>query len=95
MQEVKDNLIELLSEDLLKNVPLLVFANKQDLEMALDASEVSASVRGSHFFFVRETGDGAPRLEFDHGPPLEHSGLLRHPGGRSQPWHRVAHQNHQ
>ena len=41
VQEVKDNLIELLSEELLQNVPLLVFANKQDLEMALEASEVS------------------------------------------------------
>ena len=40
MQEVKDNLQELLGEELLAAVPLLVFANKQDLEMALDAPEV-------------------------------------------------------
>ena len=40
VQEVKDNLQELLSEELLAAVPLLVFANKQDLEMALDAPEV-------------------------------------------------------
>ena len=40
VQEVKENLTELLGEELLANVPLLVFANKQDLEMALDAPEV-------------------------------------------------------
>ena len=40
VQEVKDNLQELLGEELLAGVPLLVFANKQDLEMALDAPEV-------------------------------------------------------
>ena len=40
VQEVKDNLQELLGEELLAAVPLLVFANKQDLEMALDAPEV-------------------------------------------------------
>ena len=41
VQEVKDNLTELLGEELLAGVPLLVFANKQDLEMALEAPEVS------------------------------------------------------
>lgn len=40
LAEVKDNLQELLNEELLSGVPLLVFANKQDLELALDASEV-------------------------------------------------------
>ena len=40
VQEVKANLQELLGEELLAAVPLLVFANKQDLEMALDAPEV-------------------------------------------------------
>ena len=40
VQEVKENLSELLAEELLAKVPLLVFANKQDLEMALDAPEV-------------------------------------------------------
>ena len=49
VQEVKDNLIELLSEELLARVPLLVFANKQDLEMALDASEVSICKNISKF----------------------------------------------
>ena len=42
VQEVKDNLTELLGEELLAGVPLLVFANKQDLEMALEAPEVSS-----------------------------------------------------
>ena len=40
VQEVKENLQELLGEDLLAGVPLLVFANKQDLEMALEAPEI-------------------------------------------------------
>ena len=41
LTELKDNLHELLAEELLANVPLLVFANKQDLEpMALPADEV-------------------------------------------------------
>ena len=40
VEEVKQNLQELLQEEQLKNVPLLVFANKQDLEMALEAPEV-------------------------------------------------------
>ena len=38
--EVKANLDELMSEDLLKGVPVLVFANKQDSELALDANEI-------------------------------------------------------
>ena len=42
--EVKENLQELLSEELLAGVPLLVFANKQDLEMALEAPEVMSSL---------------------------------------------------
>ena len=40
VEEVKANLQELLQEEQLKGVPLLVFANKQDLEMALEAPEV-------------------------------------------------------
>jgi len=34
---------ELLNEELLTGVPVLVFANKQDIEMALDAPEVSST----------------------------------------------------
>ena len=44
VQEVKDNLNELMAEELLRGVPLLVFANKQDLEMALEADEVMESL---------------------------------------------------
>ena len=40
LKECTDELAALLSEEELAKVPLLVFANKQDLEMALDASEV-------------------------------------------------------
>ena len=41
VQEVKDNLEALLRDEQLSGVPVLVFANKQDLEMALEAPEVS------------------------------------------------------
>ena len=40
MTELKGNLEELLAEEQLANVPLLVFANKQDLDLALGADEV-------------------------------------------------------
>ena len=40
VMEVKENLSELLSEELLAGVPLLVFANKQDLDLALEAPEI-------------------------------------------------------
>ena len=40
VMEVKENLTELLGEELLRGVPLLVFANKQDLDLALDAPEI-------------------------------------------------------
>ena len=40
LKECTEELDTLLSEDDLKDVPLLVFANKQDLDLALDASEV-------------------------------------------------------
>ena len=48
VQEVKENLTELLGEELLAGVPLLVFANKQDLEMALEAPEVSRLALYTH-----------------------------------------------
>ena len=44
VEEVKSNLQELLQEEQLQGVPLLVFANKQDLEMALEAPEVMESL---------------------------------------------------
>ena len=65
VQEVKDNLIELLSEELLQNVPLLVFANKQDLEMALDASEVSILNCGVNNRATFSIGDGAFGFKFN------------------------------
>ena len=40
VMEVKENLTELLGEELLAGVPLLVFANKQDLDLALEAPEI-------------------------------------------------------
>jgi len=44
VQEVKENLMELLAEEQLGGVPLLVFANKQDMELALAADEVMESL---------------------------------------------------
>ena len=40
ISEVKDELRSLLTEESLKNVPVLVYANKQDMELCLDAEEV-------------------------------------------------------
>jgi GTPase SAR1 family protein len=40
LKECSEELQNLLSEDNLKSVPLLVFANKQDLQFALEAEEV-------------------------------------------------------
>lgn len=40
LEECSNELHDLLKEEALANVPLLVFANKQDLEFALEADEV-------------------------------------------------------
>ena len=40
LKECSDELQNLIQEENLKNVPVLVFANKQDLQLALDAEEV-------------------------------------------------------
>ena len=45
IEECTDELQTLLQEDELKDVPLLVFANKQDLDLALDAPEVLEKVQ--------------------------------------------------
>lgn len=45
VEEVKENLQELLAEELLAGVPLLVFANKQDLDLAMEAPEVMEHLR--------------------------------------------------
>ncbi len=45
LKECADELISLLSEEALKNVPMLVFANKQDLQFALDADEVMKTLK--------------------------------------------------
>ena len=42
LKECSEELQNLLSEDNLKSVPLLVFANKQDLQFALEAEEVTS-----------------------------------------------------
>ena len=40
LKECTEELKSLLQEEDLKSVPLLVYANKQDIELALDAPEV-------------------------------------------------------
>ncbi len=40
LKECTEELQSLLAEENLKNVPVLVFANKQDLQFALDAEEI-------------------------------------------------------
>ena len=45
LQECLEELTGLLQEDDLKDVPLLVFANKQDLDLALDAQEVMTETK--------------------------------------------------
>ncbi len=44
LKECTEELQNLMQEDNLKNVPMLVFANKQDLQFALDAEEVPLSI---------------------------------------------------
>ena len=45
LNECADELISLLSEEALKNVPMLVFANKQDLQFALEADQVMDTLK--------------------------------------------------
>ena len=45
LKECADELISLLSEEALKNVPMLVFANKQDLQFALEADAVMETLK--------------------------------------------------
>ena len=45
IKECNDALKELLSEEKLAKLPLLVFANKQDLDLALEAGEVLESLQ--------------------------------------------------
>ena len=43
--ECSEELQSLMKEELLANVPLLVFANKQDLQTALDADEIMETLK--------------------------------------------------
>ena len=45
LKECAEELISLLSEEALKNVPMLVFANKQDLQFALEADAVMETLK--------------------------------------------------
>lgn len=45
LKECVEELQSLLAEENLKNVPMLVFANKQDLQFALDAEEIMSHLQ--------------------------------------------------
>jgi len=45
LKECADELVALMAEELLQKVPVLVYANKQDLETACDAEEVTATLQ--------------------------------------------------
>lgn len=58
-QEVKEELLDLMADDRLRNAVLLVLANKQDMPEAASASEMSDklglnSIR-SHEWYIQET----------------------------------------
>ena len=45
IEEATKELNELMNEELLKKVPLLVYANKQDMQTAMEADEVMDSMK--------------------------------------------------
>jgi len=45
LKECAEELVSLLSEDALAKVPMLVYANKQDLQFALDADQVMETLK--------------------------------------------------
>ena len=45
LKECVEELTSLLTEEALQNVPLLIYANKQDLELALEPNEVMDSLK--------------------------------------------------
>lgn len=45
LSETGDELLSILSDERLQGVPLLVFANKQDLPTAMSASEVAEKIK--------------------------------------------------
>jgi ADP-ribosylation factor-like protein 3 len=45
LKECVEELMSLLAEENLKKVPMLVFANKQDLQFALDAEEIMINLQ--------------------------------------------------
>jgi ADP-ribosylation factor-like protein 3 len=45
LKECVEELTSLLQEETLQKVPLLIYANKQDLELALEPSEVMESLK--------------------------------------------------
>jgi ADP-ribosylation factor-like protein 3 len=45
LKECADELVSLMAEELLAKVPVLVYANKQDLETACDAEEITETLK--------------------------------------------------
>ena len=52
LKECSETLQELLGEDNLQKVPLLVFANKQDLTFALDAEQVTKHLYRLNLYLI-------------------------------------------
>ena len=74
LKECTEELAGLLGEEELAKVPLLVFANKQDLEMAADASEV----RTLYMKLTPFSGNGQSKAGGDCRQNVEHLGVLSH-----------------
>jgi GTPase SAR1 family protein len=80
LAECSEELQSLLAEEALVNVPLLVFANKQDLQFALDAEEVRTyrlCLQGTHPNYLCIDYEYIA-IDGDQGQNLEHSGVLRY-----------------
>ena len=73
LKECTDELASLLQEEELAEVPLLVFANKQDLEMALDASEVRILFKVNNTTYI---GNGQSKVGGDSIQNVEHLSVL-------------------
>lgn len=89
LKECTDELAALLGEEELAKVPLLVFANKQDLEMALDAAEV----RTLSMKMTLCSGNGQSKAGSDPRQNVEHLGLLGHDQRGSLRRHGMADQD--
>jgi len=76
LRECSEELQNLIMEETLKNVPVLVFANKQDLQFALDAEEVN------DVFFQHSSDNEHAAADGNQRQNVDDSGVLSdHEGG--------------